>query len=52
MKKFEWRKLFPISWYMWNKGHDFNAFIFFIDTLIYLIPLSILLTMLFINIFK
>lgn len=40
--KFEWRKLFLISWYRWNKGHDFNTFIFYIDILIWSIPLSIL----------
>lgn len=40
--KFEKRKLFPISWYRWNKGHDFNIFIFYLDVLILSIPLGIL----------
>jgi len=43
MKKFDWRKLFPISWYRWNKGYDFNAFIFYIDILIWLVPIGIIL---------
>ena len=41
--KFEWRKLFPISWYRWNKGYDFNGFIFYLDVLIWLILLIVVL---------
>lgn len=43
--KFEYRKLFPISWYRWNKGYDFNTFLFFIDILIWTTPLSLLITL-------
>ncbi len=48
--KFEWKKLFPISWYRWNKGYDFNAFIFYLDVLIWAIPLSILFTAWLLNV--
>ena len=48
-KNFEWRKLFPISWYRWNKGYDFNAVIFFVDLLLYVIPASILFAHLLIS---
>lgn len=48
-KKFEWLKLFPISYYRWNKDHDFNAFIFYLDILLYAIPLSMLLSYIIIN---
>ncbi len=44
--KFEWRKLFLISWYRWNKVHDFNIFIFYLDILIWSIPLGTLFAML------
>ena len=49
MGKFDKRKLFPLSWYFWNKGHDFNIFIFFIDILIYAIPISTILSFLLLN---
>ena len=48
--KFEWRKLFPISWYRWNKGHDFNAFIFYLDVFIWSIPLSTLFAVWLLNV--
>jgi len=44
--KFNWRKLFPLSWYLWNKGYDFNAFIFYVDTLICVLFICILLIIL------
>lgn len=46
---FEWRKLFLISWHRWNNGYDFNAFIFYIDTLILMTPLTILVSWLVLN---
>ncbi len=48
--KFEWRKLFPISWYRFNKGYSFNAFAFYVDLIIvFLIPLSIILVLSFLK---
>ena len=31
MKKFEWRKLFVMSYYNWKKGMDFNPIILYAD---------------------
>jgi hypothetical protein len=49
MTKFEWRKLFPITWYRWNRGHDFNIVTFYLDTLVWTIPLSIFLAKCFLS---
>lgn len=49
MKKFEWRKLFPISYYRWNKGHDFNIVVFYADLFIWASIISVLLVILIVN---
>ena len=48
--KFEKRKMFPISWYRWNKGYDFNIFAFYLDVLIWSIPCSILFSVWLVNV--
>ena len=40
--KIEFRKLFPISWYRLKKGYDFNLFVFWLDCMLYVIPLTII----------
>lgn len=41
--KIEWRKFFPISWYRWEKGYDFNIFAFWLDCMLYITPLTIVI---------
>ena len=45
-KEFEWRKLFPISWYRLNKGYDFNAFIFYLDLLMWAVLILLIASLL------
>ena len=35
-KRFSWRQLFPLSWYMIKNRHEMNIFIFLFDLLIYI----------------
>ena len=46
MKKgFDWRKLFPLSYYHCIvKGNEFNAFVFYVDILIWSIVLTTVIT--------
>ena len=48
-RKFNFRKLFPLSWHRYKNGLDFNAFSFYIDLLIYVIPIFIFITVLITN---
>lgn len=50
--KFDWRNLFFISKYRWNKGYDFNIFVFYIDLLIWTIPMSVIYVKFLISIFQ
>lgn len=46
---FEWRKLFPISWYRWSKGHDFNSFVFYLDMTLWVILILTIMGVLIAN---
>jgi len=51
MKKFDFRKLMVISyWWCFKKNREFNAFVFYVDLLIWVLPISFLLAVVFINV--
>jgi hypothetical protein len=51
MKKFDFRKLMVISyWWCIKKNKEFNAFVFYVDLLIWVLPISFLLAVVFINV--
>jgi hypothetical protein len=42
LNKMEFRKLFPITWYRLKTGQDWNPFLFWVDCMFYVIPLTII----------
>jgi len=45
MKKFDFRKLMVISyWWCIKKNKEFNAFVFYVDLLIWVLPINHLMT--------
>lgn len=41
--KLNLRPMFPISFYRYSNNKEFNAFLFLVDCLLYIIPISILI---------
>jgi hypothetical protein len=48
IKRFEWRKLFPISWHWWyHRNRDFNVLLFLFDIYIWFFVLLVLYILIF-----